>query len=149
MTRVVASGSKSFAGNGERPPEVGYGANGVRFATLSPMRRALIIATVCILISLALAFLSGCGDRRVKEVEYNHWTGQYPEGETDDAGAETGDGTGDGADESGTGDGGIKFDVGGECGDGIVQPPEQCDLGDDNAEGHDAVCLLDCTWNTQ
>lgn len=108
------------------------------------MRRALIIATICILLSLVLALLSGCGDRRVKEVEYDHWTGASDESTGGDW-SETGDGTGDGADESGTGDGGIKFDVGGVCGDGVVQPPEQCDLGDEN--GPDAACLAECVWN--
>lgn len=34
-------------------------------------------------------------------------------------------------------------DTDGSCGDGVVQPPEECDEGADNGTGN---CLADCTW---
>jgi len=52
-----------------------------------------------------------------------------------------GEGTGDETDT------GTKFDVGPECGNGILEPGEQCDEGDDNSDDYPAPCGLECFWN--
>lgn len=105
-----------------------------------------------ILFALA-AVLVGCNTHQLKQSEFKHYTGAA---DGDDAGASSSSESGgmdsttgdDGGDESGTGDdGGIKFDVGPVCGNGFVEPGEQCDEGEDN--GPLKPCSDECIWNAQ
>ena len=68
-------------------------------------------------------------------------------GETGMGDGDTGeDDTGDDAGETGD-DGGFRFDVGPVCGNGVVEPGEDCDDGEDN--GPFAPCSDSCFSNAQ
>jgi hypothetical protein len=110
------------------------------------MRRATVLVILCALSGLVIAS-SGCSPHPFKAVEYEHFTGSYSDTGEDDGtatssstGDETGSGTGDEVDS------GIELDVGPECGNGVVEPGEQCDDGEGNGP-LPAPCGPECIWN--
>ena len=120
------------------------------------MRRALVLFLLATGASLFLMLVGGCNDHPLNEVEYDHWTGQAPGTESESSSSDsstsyigseggsesssTGEESDTGEDESTTGD------VGPECGNGIVEPPELCDDGIDNGP-YPAPCNEECLPN--
>lgn len=94
------------------------------------------ILPVCLL-------LTACGRHPIKPVEETIW----------EFGAESASLTGDteeDSEDSESGDGEVEsgmlplFDVGAVCGNGVVEPGEECDLGEDNGPYPTSTCDLDC-----
>lgn len=121
------------------------------------MKRAIIFLLVAAIVGL-LVTTPGCNEHPLKDVEYIHEHGgsSTSEGTSGDtSGSSTGSGTGGdtgtGTSESGTGGGtgggtgAPKFDVGApECGNGVVEPPEECD--DGTANTPTGPCTPECVW---
>lgn len=123
------------------------------------MRRATVFVLLCACVGLVISS-GGCNSHPLQEVEYDHFTGgssgtghDGTSTSSSSSGAETGptsttgsSGSGDGTGSDGGTDTGTKFDVGPVCGNGIVEPGEQCDDGDDNGSPP-APCGPECFWN--
>lgn len=112
-----------------------------------------------------LLVLSACNDHPIKIVEYQHWYGDSlgePSGSSDSSGgSEDGSETGTSGDESGddtsggesgddtsggdSGDDTSGDEGGGYCGDGYLDPGEDCDDGEDNGPPP-AWCSDDCVF---
>ena len=99
-----------------------------------------------------LLVLSACNDHPIKIVEYKHFYGDGLDesGSSDSSNGTSGDGDGDGdqGGESGSSDTDTDSgtdDAGGFCGDGVVDPDEECDDGEDNGP-IPAWCSEDCVF---